>query len=815
MNQAKANFLKHIIWLVPLLMNFTVGQAADGVKDIQGYIKDWYTGERLPYANIGLRESSQGTSSNVDGYFVLANAPTGLCSLQVNYIGYESKIIAYNNNKLIDELITIELKSNVMDMDKVEVVADAYEIFRPAENISQLSISPRELSILPSFGEVDIFRSLQLLPGISGVSNGKAGLYIRGGTPDQNMVILDGMTVYHVDHMFGMFSAFNPDAIKDVQVYKGGFPSKYGGRLSGIVELSGKTGGDRKQLSFGANMLSANVLFETPVFDDNARWLFSGRRSYTDILQSPFYNGIYTLITGDEAAATGSTGDIRGKSIAQEVTPSFYYYDLNTKLSFNPTNKDFISLSAYAGKDLLDKSQDLELPDRGFATTGGEQFSTRTDENLTDWGNLGTSAKWGHQWASRGFTNFLVSGTKYNSNYERELSIAGASVVGVDSSGASRGLGGFAQDEYNTVVDLTAKLDNQWQVNQHHKVEFGTNISSIQTDYEALIADSISLLDIHSQSLSTALYAQDNWALGPLLDITFGLRSTYYDQTQQFYHTPRLSFNYKLSQNLKLQGAWGQYYQYINNITNESVLQGSNDFWLTADENILPGFSEHSVLGLTYANSGYLFSVEGYYKTLNNLVEFSRRFQDNSDYMNYFFFGSGVSQGVEFLAQKKTGAFTGWLSYTISNVENTFPNMAEGVSFPANHDRPHELKLMGSYERGPWNFSSTFIYSSGNPYTAPESQYLLTMLDGEDLSYIHVGEKNAYRLPDYHRLDVSLSRNFESDSYNWDAGLSIYNLYNHDNVSFREYDLDVSPIIVSDVSMLGFTPTLFIKANLK
>lgn len=808
-----------------LLLSVICGQSSGKTfKDIQGYIKDFHSGEPLPYANISLMGTERGTSSNAEGYFVLINVPTGICSLQATYIGYEKTIKQLNNTAGKRNSITIELKPKAIELEGVDVVAESYEIFQSTENISQISLSPRELQTLPSFGEVDIFRSLQLLPGISGVGDGKAGLYVRGGTPDQNMVILDGMTVYHVDHFFGMFSAFNADAIKDVQLYKGGFPAKYGGRLSSVVELTGKRGSKFREFSFNVNLLSANLLFQTPFWNDRGSWLLSFRRSYTDILQSPFYNNIYSYVTGEEAATTGSQtmGMGRGAgALGQTVVPSFYYYDLNNKLTLNITDRDVFSFSFYSGRDYLDKSRELDNSMRGFSGSDGSEFETRLDENLTDWGNIGASMKWAHQWNSRGFTNLLVSNSVYDSNYERDLSFSGSNIIGVDdSTGAARGLGGFAQNEYNTVNDITVRLDNQWQVSRNHKLEFGTNINEINTEYEASLRDTVQILDINSNSLASAVYLQDEWSITPLFKLTSGWRSTHYDQTNTIYHAPRLAFSWMLTDRLQLRGAWGKYNQFINNITNENVLQGSNDFWLTANENILPGEAEHSILGMAYNTPRYLLEIEAYYKTMDNLVEFTRRFQESSDYLNYFFFGSGVSKGIEFLAQKKTGKLTGWLSYTLGQVDHTFPSLNNGVSFPADHDRRHELKVVGTYKVGKWNLSSTWMFSSGNAYTAPESQYFLEMLDGTDLSYIHVGDKNAYRLPDYHRLDISASRKFETYSsglgrpITWDLGISIYNLYDHDNVSYRDYDLDVTPIIVSDVLMLGFTPTLFVKLNL-
>ncbi|MFH1850725.1 MAG: TonB-dependent receptor [Candidatus Neomarinimicrobiota bacterium] len=818
-------FLISVLIVIGLTIAF--GQQATGLKqDIQGYVKDFYSGEVLPYANISLRGTERGTSSNAEGYFVLINVSAGVCSLQVTYMGYEKTIKIVDNQGDQRKPVIIDLKPRAIDLEGVEVVADAYEIFKISDNVSQISLSPRELQTLPSFGEVDIFRSLQLLPGISGVGDGKSGLYVRGGTPDQNMVILDGMTVYHVDHFFGMFSVFNADAIKDVQLYKGGYPAKYGGRLSSIVELTGKRGSEFRELSVNVNLLSANLLYQTPFWDDRGSWLLSARRSYTDILQSPFYNDIYSYVTGEEAATTGSQSMNMGRgpgggALGQTVVPSFYYYDINNKLSVNPTERDLLSFSFYAGRDYLDKSRELDLGGPGFTGSSGASFESRLDENLTDWGNIGGSLKWAHQWNRRGFTNLLLSNSEYNSNYERNLSFSGSNVIGIDdSTGSARGLGAFAQNEYNTVNDVTLRLDNQWQVTERHKMEFGADLNLVNTQYRATILDTVNILLVDSDSRTTALYLQDQWKLTPLIELTAGWRSTHYDQTDKIYHTPRLSLSWMLTDRLQLKGAWGQYNQFINNITNENVLQGSNDFWLTADENIIPGFAEHSILGFSYNTPVYLLEVEAYYKTMDNLVEFSRRFQDQSDYLNYFFFGSGVSQGVEFLAQKKTGALTGWVSYTLGRVDQTFPNLNDGEPFPASHDRRHELKAVGTYKLGKWNLAATWMFSTGNAYTAPESQYFLEMLDGSDLSYIHVGEKNAYRLPDYHRLDLSASRKFESYSSSlgrpviWDVGVSIYNLYNHDNVSYRDYDLDVTPIIVSDVLMLGFTPTLFVKLNL-
>jgi len=245
------------------------------------------------------------------------------------------------------------------------------------------------------------------------------------------------------------------------------------------------------------------------------------------------------------------------------------------------------------------------------------------------------------------------------------------------------------------------------------------------------------------------------------------------------------------------------------------VLDGSSKFWLTADEDLKPSSSYHYITGLTYENDGYLFEVQGYHKTMDNLIEFSRRFHEGADYNNYFFFGDGVAQGIEVLAQKKFGNFKGWISYTLGNVEYTFPGFNDSNPYPAAQDRTHEFKTVGTYKWRDWTFSGTWVYTTGSPTTIPESQYFLTTLDGTELSYFHVGDKNSYRLPDYHRMDVSVGRQFETENWTWDVGVSVYNLYNHDNISYREYNLDVSPIVVTDVQYLGITPSVFFKMHLK
>ena len=725
--------------------------------------------------------------------------------------------------------LTIELEPVSIAMDEVTVTADSYAIWKDAEEISQITLSPKQIAVLPSLGEIDVFRSLQLLPGISASNDGSSGLYVRGGTPDQNLVLYDGMRVYHVDHFFGFFSAFNADAIKDIQVYKGGFGAEYGGRLSSVLELTGKSGNmSETSVGLGANLLSVNGYLEVPLFDKGS-FLLAARRSYSDVIESALFNSLYDELASDETAVQqqsggpgGMGGGMRRGFSTETIRPEFYFYDVNAKLSWMPDRGNSFALSFYMGRDNLNDSQ--ELGDLRFRGSEGEQedvFGTRLREAITDWGNTGASFRWSRQWSDRVNSTLLLSGTQYFSTYDRNQQfLTDDQGTGIDDSlRVFRGGGAFASEEDNGIDDLTVRFDMEHLLSERHTLKYGLWVSHMATEYNATLNDTLSLFSRNSEAQEFSLFLQDRWKATNALTVTAGLRGTLFSEQDGVYVEPRLSARYQLSDELSLQGAWGMYNQFIHRITTENVLEGSRDFWLVADDDFKPASSTHSIAGISYKENGYLFQVEGYYKTLDDLIDYSRRFQTRADYGELFFFGDGISRGVEFLAQKQTGHLNGWLSYTLSEVEYTFPGLNDGEAFPANHDKTHEFKSVFTYSLGKWDFSATWLYSTGQPATVPESQYYLDMLDGDVRSYIHVGDRNTTRLPDYHRLDVSISRHWYPSTGNKDAwhlqiGLSVFNLYNRSNVWYRSYDLDVSPIVITDVTMLGITPTVFAKLRL-
>ncbi len=800
-------FVMVFVMSVPL-----IGQRTGG-NDIKGTVKDAHSGEALPFANVMIKGTHWGTATNTDGYFVLVNVPVGPCTLTINYIGYVPHIVPLQN-KSGDEIdLTIEMEPTVLELEGVTITAQA-EILAPStKEVSLITLSPRQLSTLPSIGEADVFRAIQLLPGISGASDGESGLYVRGGTPDQNLVLFDGMTIYHVDHFFGFFSAFNADAIKDIQIFKGGFPAEYGGRISSVVNLTGKTG-DENRLRFGtgANLLSAHGALELPVFGMGT-FLLTARRSYTDFIRSSLYSDIYGLMTGEESGSIGPGvrgGQRFGDMQQAEFQPAFYFYDLNSKLTLSASPKDIFTLSFYSGKDDLDKSQDYSDMPLRFADTG--ESATMEIKDFTKWGNLGISGKWSRQWSSRFHTDILVAYSKYFSEYDRSTSMDTPRMPN-DSTALRRGFG-FASVQDNEVKDMTYRLDMDWYVTPSHALKMGTWISQFDSRYKATMNDTIAFMDQANSAWQVAGYLQDRWKIKDL-ELTLGIRVSHYQETQQMYYEPRVSLTYNIKDRLRFKGAWGHYYQFVNRIVNENVTEGSRDFWLLSDENLEPSFAEHRILGVSYENDNYYFGVEAYQKKLGNLIEFTRRYTGFADYSDFFFFGSGEAKGLEFLVQKKRGALSGWIGYTLGKVDHQFPAFNNGEPFPSEFDRRHEINIVSRLNLGKWTFAATWVFASGKAYTAPESQYFIPMLDGEVYSYIHVSDKNANRLPDYQRLDLSGSRRFESESWAMEVGLSIFNVYNHKNVWYREYNLETTPVTVTDAVLLGFTPTAYVQFNLK
>ena len=785
--------LKTTLLLTTLALLAPLGVRGQGTA-LTGTVVDSLTNEVLPSVFVSLGESSFGVLTDAFGRFAFVGLPAGPVQLTLEHLSYRTLVLELS--EVPTDPLRVMLAPDAIELAGIRVRAQT-QVMDAGRGISQVSIAPEQIQVLPSLGEPDIFRSLQLLPGVSGTNDATSGLFVRGGTPDENLVLLDGMTVYHVDHFFGIFSAFNADAIKDVQLYKSAYPARYGGRTSSVVNMIGRAGDPQAfRMSAGANLLSGRTAVEIPL-GDAAALMVSARRSYTDVIQSGLFNNLFnTLTDADEAAETqqlAGFGGRRRRFEVQEATPSFYFYDLNTKLTWTPSPRDVVAASLYGGADNLDQStagQAIEF--------GGNTFNTPNRQEITDWGNRGVSGRWFRQWGGRFSSDVQVAASEYFSDGTREIT-------------SDQFAAGFLEE--NRVQDMSLRLDNSWRVARASTVEFGALVtqSDVRYDFEQLQGDSVrGSLALAGDALQTSGYVQHVWTGPAALKLTMGARGTHSDATARSYFEPRASLEIPLTSNFKAKGAWGRYNQFIKRVENEDILEGSRDFWVLADSVLPPTSAEHRVLGVSYETRGFLVDLEGYHKSLDGVTQFSTRSRrgPGQAFTDLFFSGTGVAKGVELLVQKKAGPLTGWVSYSLSRVEYDLDGFNRGEGFAASHDQTHEFKTVGIYQMGPWTFSGTWVYGSGRPFTVPESEYVVELLDGTSFSYIHVGGKNAERLPAYHRMDLGVTRRFESDRFFYELNLSAFNAYGRSNVWYRKFDLTDSAVVVTDVTTLPFTPSI-------
>jgi hypothetical protein len=765
---------------------------------VAGLITDRASGEALPFVSVRVLGEPIGTTANVDGQFTLLHVPTDTNTLIFTYVGYEPVQVFLTPGAPLTELqVTMQSEATLQE---VVVTAEKEELLKASEQVSMFKMTPAKLATLPSLGERDIFRSFQLMPGISAANEHTSGLYVRGGTPDQVLTLYDGFTVYNVDHLFGFFSAFNSNSIKDVQLYKGVFDAKYGGRLSSVVEITGKDGNNRRFNAGGdLSLLSANVWIEQP-FGEKFTTIVTARRSW----KGPLYEKIFDRFSGEAETNNGPFSNRFGNAQV-----SSYFYDVNAKATWKPNENDVYSLSFYSGADKLDNSITPQLPS-GFGGGGGRLNLGITD--LTNWGNTGASLKWSRKWSDRLYSNTLASYSSYFS--KRDRSSSGTFEMDGETQEIRRGT-----LENNDLKDFSAKTDWEWKFVPGQQLEFGASATQNDITYTYAQNDTSTLLDRSTAGLTATAYLQDKASFfKEKLVVTPGVRATWFSPAGKMYYEPRANVSYKLNSKLKLKAATGLYYQFAKRVIREDVLSGSRDFWVLTDGDRLPvASSRQYVLGAAWENKNWLFDAETYYKTLNGLTEYSLRFTPSGpgqfNYEENFFNGTGTSRGIDLLLQKKYGRFNGWIGYTLSDTRQHYP--VYGSEFYASNDVTHEFKVTGLYHWRKWDFSATWIYASGKPYTAPEGGYQVTLLDGTTQDFLNVSAKNSYRLPDYHRLDIAATYNFLLGKAPSTFGISLFNVYNRANVWYKEFEIINNQVISTDVNYLGMTPNLTLGVKLR
>ena len=789
---------------------------------IGGKINDINSGESLPYAKVTIKDTNRVSTANQDGSFTILNIPVGSI-LVINKMGYESKEIKVSSDtkRLIINLYKLEKDSLIED---VVVVGSVNSNMMQQSGISQFSLSPDLTRSLPNLGEQDIFRSMQLLPGVSGSNESSSGLVVRGGTIDQNLVLFDDFTVYHVDHVFGFFSAFNNNAIKDVQFYKGGFGAKYGGRMSSVVDITGKDG-NTEQFGIGASvsLLSTNAVVEQPFADGAGSFILTGRKSY----QSDLYNDILESVTGENQNAQAGTSTPGQFALGRfSIEPESYFYDMNAKLTYRLPNDDKFSISFYNGADELDNSRDVdgnadisrlcELFD-GNGPFGGtfceEEISFAVGTiDLSEWGNTGISAKYSHQWNDRLDTNFVISASEYFSYRDRLIN---TQVIYEDSDDEPT-TGESSSNEDNQLDDFTVKIENDYYLNQWNTLSFGLQYTQQNIDF-SLIQNGDLVLETKNEGATSTVYIEDEIVINALTVIP-GLRVSKYSINDEVYTEPRLSISYELNDTTQLRAAFGDYHQFALSVARQSIEEGPRNFWTLADGETVPvSKSSHFILGTTHYVGNYNFNIELFHKEYEGLSEFTQQTRPirNEEGTGLtlileqeFHTGSGTASGVELFLQKNIGDFTGWMGYTFSEVIYDFPTVSDTTYF-ADQDATNEFKTVLMYRWGDWDIASTFIYATGRPYTE-----VLGVVEDTFPPTYEVGAKNDLRYDDYHRLDLSFTYNFSRRGLDGQAGLSIFNLYDRKNQWYTEYEIIEGEILETEITYRGFTPSLFFKVDL-
>jgi len=778
---------------------------------ISGKVIDQATGESIRSATVHVLNTSLSATTGSDGLFAIFNVPSDTCIIETTYSGFQTDRTRLNA-KMIGDLITIPISPSLNTLNEVTVLGKKSGVMNTdVKKVGVLQLTPASLDKLPVMGEKDVLKAFQLMPGVSGTNESSSGAYVRGGTPDQNLVVFDGFTVYQVDHLYGFFSAFNANAVKDVQLYKGGFSAKYGGRLSSVTEITGKDG-NSKQATYGIDLslLSFNAFLETPL-GDKSSLLLSVRRSY----QGPFYDKIFKQFNATTVGGGGSGlrnfggGPIGGGGrFGQQVTPASHFYDADMRYTYHLNTDNTLAWSFYSGTDKTDNSRDLP----SFFSS---DISDNKITDYTKYGNLASSLKWSSQWGKSVHSNTYLTYSSYFNDRDRINS--GTITTNDVSTGFNNGT-----VETNNLKDIGIKSEWEWQMGNSLKLLYGGFANRQHIDYQYTQNDTSKLIDEHNSAFSGGGYAELEIDPTNKLHLQPGLRTTWYQPTWKLYNEPRFSASYTLNKNYTLKFATGQFYQFMNEVTRQDILNGNRNFWVLSDGNSIPvGRSRHYMGGVSYENELFLVDVEGYYKTLDGLTQYTINQQGfgpggTGSLTQNFYTGTGNARGIEVLLQKKMGQYTGWLSYTLANAQNKFAVYGNGY-YPADQDVTHEFKSINMYHLNRWNFSAVFIFSTGHPYTVPLSSYTINGADGNKITAFNVGAKNGERLPDYDRLDLSASYDLLKINGNkvGSIGLSLFNVYNHKNIWYREYQLQNYQAVTTDVTYLGFTPNITLSLRWK
>lgn len=749
------------IWILILTSTLT-GQT----YTISGYVKDALTGEALPSATVVISNKSTGTRANDYGFYSISVKSDSL-QLQYKFVGYatQSKRIYLDRNIQLD----IRLEPEATQLEDIVITDNLAKKEVQSSQMSVISLPMARIRQIPViFGEVDPIKVIQLMPGVRNNSEGNAGFYVRGGGADQNLVLLDGSIVYNASHLFGFFSIFNPDAVRGVELYKGGFPAKFGGRLSSVLDIQLKEGNTEKlTVSGGVGLIASRLTAEGPIGKKGkGSWIVSGRRTYLDVF-------------------TRQLNKANETNREWNRIPDYYFYDLNLKANYQVSEKDRIFVSGYFGRDVFRFDDPL--------------FNVRFG-----WGNASGTLRWNRQLSPKLFLNqsLIFSDYKYNISNQLEL---------------------FGIELFSSVRDYGYKADLDFLPSPKHTIKMGVMYTYhiLQPGgFEGKTADGSFQTRSANQLFGNeaGIYIQDDWDISDRVKVNYGFRASAFvtPDTQYVVPEPRVSGRYKINDDLSAKLSYSRMSQFLHLVSNSSVSLPT-DLWFPSTRRLRPQISDQIAAGIAQGlfDNKVTFTAEGYYKWMNNQIEYREGAQIffNPDLEREFVLGRGWSYGTEYLLQKTEGKWTGWLGYTLSWTWREFPGINNGIKFPARYDRRHDIVSVFSWNISPRaTISATFVYATGNAITLPEGRYIT--LDQATLNPVVVPiypARNSLRMPAYHRADLGFTWKFDPQWGESDITFSIYNLYNRRNpyiVYFEEVRNSQQEIIGFEGRQISLFPVI-------
>ncbi|MDR2679299.1 MAG: TonB-dependent receptor [Tannerella sp.] len=759
---------------------------------ISGYITDEKSGETLIGASVFESGLKKGAVSNSFGFYSFT-LPRGAVEIHYSYVGYAPETVRFelSGDTVINVLLT---ENNVLQ--EITVTASPRETGVKGTQISAIQVPITQLKAIPSLlGENDLIKALQLLPGVQSGTEGFTGFYVRGGGPDENLFLLDGVPLYDINHLGGFFSVFNADAIKNVTLYKGGFPARFGSRLSSVLDIR-MNDGNNKQLhgNISVGLLSSKINLEGPLLSEKTTFNISARRTYYDLLAQPLL------------------WYAQSQSEADKIKAGYYFYDLNAKISHKLSDRDRLFLSFYMGDDVLY----AEVKDKYKYDTYAETEKMKMNWN---WGNLLTVLRWNRVLSNKLFMNATAHFTRYRFD------------MGVGNSFQSDSPDTDNYDANMTyksgIRDYSGKIEFDYAPNPGHDIKFGANYINHTFHPSVFVAKAhegnttpldtvVGDRDVFAHEI--VAYAEDNFSIGRHFKVNAGLHYSAFPVQGKFYHSlqPRVSARVLLQENLSLKAGYTIMSQYIHLLSNNQISLPT-DLWVPVTKRIVPMKSHQAALGIFYSLKDIAdFSIEGYYKTMDNIIEY----KDGATFLNIntgwedkVSVGRGWAYGVEFLAQKTVGKTTGWIGYTWAKSERLFNRPGQelnfGRVFPAKYDRRHSVSIVAMHRFSEKiDISGTWVYNTGDCATLGLQDYAAD--DDGDLKYID--RRNNYRKPDYHRLDfgINFHKKLKHGTRTWN--ISVYNVYNRNNpfliIPYEENSGGNPKKVLKQISLFPIIPSV-------